>query len=119
VSKKSYTMEEKIRSLLSKASNSSIKQEIVNLTLNVPFNIELNSIVENHIHATMHDSSASYQKQFAIFDSVLDFVWEKLNTGHWCSIENSWRKLHTILSILKVRTLMYFINNKKIQNVWT
>jgi len=97
------------------ASDSIIKQEIVKLTFNVPSNIEVNSIVENYIHATMHDLSASCQKQFAIFDSVLDFVWEKLNTGHWCSIENSWRKLHTILSILKVRTLMNFINNKKIQ----
>ena len=97
------------------ATNNNLKQEIDNLSENVHFDGKLNSIVEDHILAAMNDTSVSYQKQFAVFDSALDFVWEKLNTGHWCSVENSWRKLHTIVSILKIRTLMYFINNIKIQ----
>ena len=63
----------------------------------------------------LNDLTISRQKQFAIFDSMLDLVWEKLNTGHWCSVDNSWRKLHSILSLLKVRTLMYFVKDKKKQ----
>merc|ERR1719328_1082583 len=46
---------------------------------------------------------------------MLDLVWEKLNTGHWVHVENSWRLLHSMISLLKARTLINFINDNKKQ----
>ena len=76
---------------------------------------KVNIHIENNILATLDDLSTSYQKQFAVYDSMLDLVWEKLNTGHWIHVENSWRLLHSMISLLKARTLINFINDNKKQ----
>lgn len=36
----------------------------------------------------------------------LDFVWEKLNTGHWKDVDERWREAYTISSLLKVMCLV-------------
>ena len=95
-------------------SNTNIKLELDKSCSISSSDTKLDASVAKTTLELMEDTTMFHQSKFAAFDSMLDLVWEKLNTGHWCSVENSWRKLHTILSLLKVRTLMLFIyENKK------
>ena len=36
---------------------------------------------------------------------TLDFIWEKLNTGHWREVDKRWREAYTISTLLKVMCL--------------
>lgn len=108
-------MEEAIFNLLTEAKNENIKKEISGIRSKFSSDTKVNILIENIILTTLDDLSTSYQKQFAVYDSLLDLVWEKLNTGHWVHVENSWRLLHSMISLLKARTLINFINDNKKQ----
>ena len=97
------------------ASNQNLQLEINNLDCKDPIAITVSSMLTNLLDTSIYDSLDSYQEQFMLFESALDFVWEKLHTGHWYKVEYSWRKLFTLISILKVRTVLYYIrdNEKK------
>ena len=41
--------------------------------------------------------------EYAALDSALDLVWERLNTGHWKSVDADWRRLYALVVIAKVR----------------
>ena len=45
-------------------------------------------------------------------DILLNFVWEKLNTGNWSMVDINWRKLYSLLSILKVIFIVKLINQQ-------
>jgi lysine-specific demethylase 8 len=55
-------------------------KELLNIDLNQPF------------------SSAAYKNAQAL----LDFVWERLNTGHWSEVDLVWRQLYSVISVIKV-----------------
>ena len=40
---------------------------------------------------------------YPTLDSALDLVWEKLNTGHWKSVDANWRSLYALVVLAKVR----------------
>ena len=42
---------------------------------------------------------------YPALDSALDLVWEKLNTGHWKSVDADWRRLYALVVLAKVRRL--------------
>ena len=42
---------------------------------------------------------------------LIDYVWEKLNTGHWKNVSQVWRKLYTSISCLSALS-QYFLLNK-------
>ena len=46
-------------------------------------------------------------------DILLNFVWEKLNTGNWSMVDITWRKLYSLLSILKVIFIVKLIYQSK------
>lgn len=100
-------------SLLLKASNDALELQFKNLEFNDRGAAVVSSILLNQVMMSMNDYSNSYREQYMLFDGALDFVWEKLNTGHWCSVENSWRRLFTLISILKARTLLYVTRDYK------
>ena len=95
------------------ASNDALELQFKNLEFNDRGAAVVSSILLNQVMMSMNDYSNSYREQYMLFDGALDFVWEKLNTGHWCSVENSWRRLFTLISILKARTLLYVTRDYK------
>ena len=46
-------------------------------------------------------------------DILLNFVWEKLNTGNWSMVDITWRKLYSLLSIMKVIFIVKLIYQSK------
>ena len=46
-------------------------------------------------------------------DILLNFVWEKLNTGNWSMVDITWRKLYSLLSIMKVIFIVRLIYQSK------
>lgn len=40
---------------------------------------------------------------YQTLDAALDLVWEKLNTGHWRSVNADWRSLYALVVLAKVR----------------
>ena len=40
---------------------------------------------------------------YPTLDSALDLIWEKLNTGHWKSVDANWRSLYALVVLAKVR----------------
>ena len=97
---------------------------ILNLVSNEQLELELNKLDSKHPSANptcsilkdelirgFKELPISHRHQFVLADYTLDFIWEKLNTGHWCSVEISWRKLFTLVSILKARTLLLFVKD--------
>ena len=42
---------------------------------------------------------------------LTDFVWERLNTGHWSSVDESWRRLYALLALLKVATIVHLLES--------
>ena len=91
------------------ASNVNLESELKLLNFKDPSSEIVGSIVIKQLITSMHDASISSQRNFMIYDATLDFVWEKMNTGHWCSVEKPWRILFTLASILKIKVLLKFI----------
>jgi len=102
-----------LSSLLSNATNKALEWEFNNLSFKDPTAAAVSSMLTNQLTISINDSSISDREHFMLFEVALDFVWEKLNTGHWCSVENSWRRLFTLISILKARTLLYFTKDNE------
>ena len=46
-------------------------------------------------------------------DILLNFVWEKLNTGNWSMVDITWRKSYSLLSIMKVIFIVKLIYQSK------
>ena len=51
--------------------------------------------------------------EYAALDSALDLVWEKLNTGHWKSVEPGWRRLYGLVVIAKVRRVAEILDDER------
>ena len=51
-------------------------------------------------------------------DILLNLVWEKLNTGNWSIVDITWRKLYSLLSIMKVIFIVKLIieQSKNLEN---
>jgi hypothetical protein len=90
------------------ASNVNLESELKLIDFKDPTSKIVGSIVINQLINSMNDVSISSQKYFTLYDVALDLVWEKMNTGHWCSVEKPWRILFTLISILKVKVLLKF-----------
>ena len=69
------------------------------------------SILKDELIRGVNELSIYHRHQFMLADYTLDFIWEKLNTGHWSSVKISWRKLFTLVSILKARTLLLYMKD--------
>ena len=53
--------------------------------------------------ATVANVCLARGDEYTALDSALDLVWERLNTGHWKSVDNGWRRLYALVVIAKVR----------------
>ena len=56
------------------------------------------------------------QNSYYSAQAVLDFIWEKLNTGHWSNVDIIWRQLFTIISVIKVLIVLDIIKDKNSDN---
>ena len=95
------------------ATNENVEFELSRLSFNDPTTKAESNMLCNQLITCLKDRAGSSQQHFIIFDSALDFVWEKLHTGHWCLVADSWRKLFTLISILKARTLIDFSHDSE------
>jgi len=78
-----------IASVLSKiSSNNSVSQLII---------VQAKQILNQE----KFDNSCFYSAQ-----ALMDFIWEKLNTGHWSEVDIVWRKLFSIVSVIKVLIIL-------------
>ena len=48
------------------------------------------------------DQEKFVHNHFYSTQALMDFIWEKLNTGHWSAVDTVWRKLFSVISIMKV-----------------
>jgi len=56
---------------------------------------------EQILHQEKFDHASFYSAQ-----ALMDFIWEKLNTGHWSEVDTVWRKLFSIVSVIKVLIIL-------------
>ena len=58
------------------------------------------------LRSTLHDISqlfieANFVDCLKSCDIAIDYVWEKLNTGHWSDIADTWRHVYYVVSMYK------------------
>ena len=52
----------------------------------------------NELTKSKNSPKYSYERS----EMLLNYVWEKLNTGHWSNVNVAWRQMYSALSVLKV-----------------
>ena len=55
----------------------------------------------------------NYEECYSSCEILLDFVWEKLNTGHWKNVPIFWRKLYTSASCLAALSQFFTLHRLK------
>lgn len=55
----------------------------------------------NLLEITNQFVSGEYASCLKRCDVVIDYLWEKLNTGHWSDIKDLWRHLYYVASVYK------------------
>ena len=72
----------------------------------------------SEIMTVLKDNEISAKLCFEKSDILLNFVWEKLNTGNWSMVDINWRKLYSLLSIMKVIFIVKLIieQSKNLEN---
>lgn len=59
--------------------------------------------------------TSDFIKMIHTAQAHLDYVWEKLNTGHWSQVDLIWRQLFSIISVVKILAILHLSsdsNNK-------
>ena len=57
-------------------------------------------VVSETNELTKPENSPKYSYERS--EMLLNYVWEKLNTGHWSNVNVAWRQMYSALSVLKV-----------------
>ena len=57
-------------------------------------------VVSETNELTKSENSPKYSYERS--EMLLNYVWEKLNTGHWSNVNVAWRQMYSALSVLKV-----------------
>ena len=65
----------------------------------------------DEIARVIHDSDSTPKECYQRSEMMLHYVWEKMNTGRWDSVDVSWRKLYSILSLMKAFYTIKLYNN--------
>ncbi len=68
-------------------------------------NLTLELDLDDYVRHALQDQLTKPPSYFQI-QALLDLTWEKLNTGHWSKVPLKWRKLFSILTLLKVRAVL-------------
>lgn len=57
----------------------------------------------------------------ASLGAIHDRIWEKLNTGHWSDVDLIWRQLYSLVSLIKLQSLLTLISQRPLSDclwVW-
>ena len=65
----------------------------------------------DEIARVIHDSDSTPKECYQRSEMMLHYVWEKMNTGRWDTVDVSWRKLYSILSLMKAFYTIKLYNN--------
>ncbi|XP_015918318.2 bifunctional peptidase and arginyl-hydroxylase JMJD5 isoform X1 [Parasteatoda tepidariorum] len=89
--------------------------------INLPFNLPLVGLELNHlltqcgktffVESCNEDSLHSTILNAKI---ILDFAWEKINTGHWKDVDKIWRELYSLAVVFKVLSHLVLKNTDKL-----
>ena len=60
----------------------------------------LKMVISETVDLTKTENSSKYSYERS--EMLLNYVWEKLNTGHWSTVDVKWRYIFTVLSVHKV-----------------
>ena len=60
----------------------------------------LKMVISETVDLTKTENSSKYSYERS--EMLLNYVWEKLNTGHWSHVNIAWRQMYSALSVLKV-----------------
>ena len=93
-------------------------QDVLSYTSSLKSDELLIQICSSEIMTVLKDNEVSAKLCFEKSDILLNFVWEKLNTGNWSIVDINWRKLYSLLSIMKVIFIVKLIieQSKNLEN---
>ena len=93
-------------------------QDVLSYTSSLKSDEHLIQTCSSEIMTILKDNEVSAKLCFEKSDILLNFVWEKLNTGNWSMVDISWRKLYSLLSIMKVIFIVKLIieESKNLEN---
>jgi hypothetical protein len=55
------------------------------------------------------EDDSDLARKFFYADSAVNFVWERLNTGHWSEVDLVWRQLFMAASLVRISALMQLL----------
>ena len=93
-------------------------QDVLSYTSSLKSDEHLIQTCTSEIMTVLKDNEVSAKLCFEKSDILLNFVWEKLNTGNWSMVDINWRKLYSLLSIMKVIFIVKLIieESKNLEN---
>ena len=93
-------------------------QDVLSYTSSLKSDEHLIQTCNSEIMTVLKDNEVSAKLCFEKSDILLNFVWEKLNTGNWSMVDINWRKLYSLLSIMKVIFIVKLIieQSKNLEN---
>ena len=93
-------------------------QDVLSYTSSLKSDEHLIQTCSSEIMTVLKDNEVSAKLCFEKSDILLNFVWEKLNTGNWSMVDINWRKLYSLLSIMKVIFIVKLIieQSKNLEN---
>jgi len=81
------------------------KKQIALLLSNLSSKDPVSQLIISEADKILHHEK-SVQNDFHSIQALLDFIWEKLNTGHWSAVDIVWRQLFSIISVIKVLVVL-------------
>lgn len=81
------------------------KKQITSALSKISSNDSVSHLVIAQAEQILHQEKFNHLSFYSA-QALIDFIWEKLNTGHWSEVDIVWRKLYSIISVLKVLIIL-------------
>lgn len=100
------TLKESLLSILPRKENLKFLAIVDEKIVEPPIIYLLEKVVDLHY-------SFQYEKCHKLCQWILDFAWEKLNTGYWKDVAISWRYIYSYASLFKAISMIYSDSEEK------
>jgi len=81
------------------------KKQITSALSKISSNDSVSHLVIAQAEQILHQEKFNHLSFYSA-QALIDFIWEKLNTGHWSEVDIVWRKLYSIISVIKVLIIL-------------
>ncbi len=79
-----------------------IQEEVLYLRKTCHSNPVMSMIAEQCLRLSKESPNSADGAFFTRCDALRDFVWERLNTGHWKDVDPRWRELYAFAALAKI-----------------